>query len=130
MLHLGLRYQHGKKGGRIIFRFIRLLFAIAVVVGTALLIKKRHGRKRGIIIAIRILIFAVGSVLTWKLPPENLFKQFLSPQEVFDYSRQGEIVKVIEGEKSALVLYVDKGKKVNALYLNTKFNCFCDINCI
>lgn len=50
-------------------------------------------------------------MLTWKLPPENLFKQFLSPQEVFDYSRQGEIVKVIEGEKSALVLYVDKGKK-------------------
>ena len=50
-----------------------------------------------------------------ELPPEKFLRKFSSPQEVFNYSQQGEIVKVIEGEKSAMVLYTDEGEKGQCL---------------
>ncbi len=48
--------------------------------------------------------------------PRNFFAKISSPQEVFNYSQQGEIVKVIEGEKSAMVLYTDEGEKGSVPY--------------
>ena len=55
-----------------------------------------------------------------ELPPEKFLRKFSSPQEVFNYSQQGEIVKVIEGEKSAMVLYTDEGEKGQCLIAKGK----------
>lgn len=55
-----------------------------------------------------------------ELPPEKFLRTFSSPQEVFNYSQHGEIVKVIEGERSAMVLYTDEGEKGQCLIAKGK----------
>lgn len=97
------------------FKIIRLLFSLAVIVAVVLIIKKSNGRKKWLTIIAGVLVFAIGSILMSELPPEKFLRTFSSPQEVFNYSQQGEIVKVIEGEKSAMVLYTDEGEKGQCL---------------
>ena len=97
------------------FKIIRLLFSLAVIVAVVLIIKKSNGRKKWLTIIAGVLVFAIGSALMSELPPEKFLRKFSSPQEVFNYSQQGEIVKVIEGEKSAMVLYTDEGEKGQCL---------------
>ena len=92
------------------FKIIRLLFSLAVIVAVVLIIKKSNGRKKWLTIIAGVLVFAIGSAFMSELPPEKFLRTFSSPQEVFNYSQQGEIVKVIEGEKSAMVLYTDEGE--------------------
>lgn len=43
------------------------------------------------------------------IPVENLFITFSTPQDVFNYSVIGDINTVVEGEKSALILYTNEG---------------------
>lgn len=97
------------------FKIIRLLFSLAVIVAVVLIIKKSNGRKKWLTIIAGVLVFAIGSALMSEFPPEKFLRTFSSPQEVFNYSQQGEIVKVIEGEKSAMVLYTDEGEKGQCL---------------
>ena len=80
-----------------------------------LIIKKSNGRKKWLTIIVGVLVFAIGSIFMSELPPEKFLRKFSSPQEVFNYSQQGEIVKVIEGEKSAMVLYTDEDEKGQCL---------------
>ena len=97
------------------FKIIRLLFSLAVIVAVVLIIKKSNGRKKWLTIIAGVLVFAIGSILMSEFPPEKFLRTFSSPQEIFNYSQQGEIVKVIEGEKSAMVLYTDEGEKGQCL---------------
>ena len=102
------------------FKIIRLLFSLAVIVAVVLIIRKNNGRKKWLTIIVGVLVFAIGSALMSELPPEKFLRKFSSPQEVFNYSQQGEIVKVIEGEKSAMVLYTDEGEKGQCLIAKGK----------
>lgn len=102
------------------FKIIRLLFSLAVIVAVVLTIRKNNGRKKWLTIIVGVLVFAIGSIFMSELPPEKFLRTFSSPQEVFNYSQQGEIVKVIEGEKSAMVLYTDEGEKGQCLIAKGK----------
>lgn len=102
------------------FKIIRLLFSLAVIVAVVLTIRKNNGRKKWLTIIVGVLVFAIGSIFMSELPPEKFLRTFSSPQEVFNYSQQGEIVKVIEGEKSAMVLYTDEGKNGQCLIAKGK----------
>ena len=102
------------------FKIIRLLFSLAVIVAVVLIIKKSNGRKKWLTIIAGVLVFAIGSALMSELPPEKFLRTFSSPQEVFNYSQHGEIVKVIEGERSAMVLYTDEGEKGQCLIAKGK----------
>ena len=101
-------------------KVIILLFSLAVIVAVVLTIRKNNGRKKWLTIIVGVLVFAIGVTLMSELPPEKFLREFSSPQEVFNYSQQGEIVKVIEGEKSAMVLYTDKGEKGQCLIAKGK----------
>jgi len=101
-------------------KVIILLFSLAVIVAVVLTIRKNNGRKKWLTIIVGVLVFAIGVTLMSELPPEKFLREFSSPQEVFNYSQQGEIVKVIEGEKSAMVLYTDEGEKGQCLIAKGK----------
>lgn len=101
-------------------KVIILLFSLAVIVAVVLTIRKNNGRKKWLTIIVGVLVFAIGSIFMSELPPEKFLRTFSSPQEVFNYSQQGEIVKVIEGEKSAMVLYTDEGEKGQCLIAKGK----------
>ena len=101
-------------------KVIILLFSLAVIVAVVLTIRKNNGRKKWITIIVGVLVFAIGSIFMSELPPEKFLRTFSSPQEVFNYSQHGEIVKVIEGEKSAMVLYTDEGEKGQCLIAKGK----------
>lgn len=102
------------------FKIIRLLFSLVVIVVVVLIIRKNNGRKKWFTIIVGVLVLAIGLTLMSELPPEKFLREFSSPQEVFNYSQQGEIVKVIEGEKSAMVLYTDEGEKGQCLIAKGK----------
>lgn len=102
------------------FKIIRLLFSLAVIVAVVLTIRKNNGRKKWLTIIVGVLVFAIGSIFMSELSPEKFLRTFSSPQEVFNYSQQDEIVKVIEGEKSAMVLYTDEGEKGQCLIAKGK----------
>ena len=101
-------------------KVIILLFSLAVIVAVVLTIRKNNGRKKWFTIIVGVLVFAIGSIFMSEFPPEKFLRTFSSPQEVFNYSQQGEIVKVIEGEKSAMVLYTDEGEKGQCLIAKGK----------
>lgn len=101
-------------------KVIILLFSLAVIVAVVLTIRKNNGRKKWLTIIVGVLVFAIGSIFMSEFPPEKFLRTFSSPQEVFNYSQQGEIVKVIEGEKSAMVLYTDEGEKGQCLIAKGK----------
>lgn len=101
-------------------KVIILLFSFAVIVAVVLTIRKNNGRKKWLTIIVGVLVFAIGSIFMSEFPPEKFLRTFSSPQEVFNYSQQGEIVKVIEGEKSAMVLYTDEGEKGQCLIAKGK----------
>lgn len=101
-------------------KVIILLFSLAVIVAVVLTIRKNNGRKKWLTIIVGVLVLAIGLALMSELPPEKFLREFSSPQEVFNYSQQGEIVKVIEGEKSAMVLYTDEGEKGQCLIAKGK----------
>ena len=101
-------------------KVIILLFSLAVIVAVVLTIRKNNGRKKWLTIIVGVLVFAIGSIFMSELPPEKFLRTFSSPQEVFNYSQHGEIVKVIEGEKSAMVLYTDEGEKGQCLIAKGK----------
>lgn len=101
-------------------KVIILLFSLAVIVAVVLTIRKNNGRKKWLTIIVGVLVFAIGSIFMSEFPPEKFLRTFSSPQEVFNHSQQGEIVKVIEGEKSAMVLYTDEGEKGQCLIAKGK----------
>ncbi len=101
-------------------KVIILLFSLAVIVAVVLTIRKNNVRKKWLTIIVGVLVLAIGFTLMLELPPEKFLREFSSPQEVFNYSQQGEIVKVIEGEKSAMVLYTDEGEKGQCLIAKGK----------
>lgn len=63
------------------------------------------------------------------IPFENLFVNFSSPQDVFNYTKQGEIDKIIYGENSCMIYYGDGdsngitfARKEGAFYKIVPFN--------
>lgn len=61
------------------FKIIRLLFSLAVIVAVVLIIKKSNGRKKWLTIIAGVLVFAIGSILMSEFPPEKFLRTFSSP---------------------------------------------------
>lgn len=79
---------------------------------------KKVLKTRGIIVS--FLVAAVCCSLSSLLPVENLFITFSSPQTVFNYSVMGDINTVVEGEKSALILYTNEGARSRSIIPKSK----------
>lgn len=53
------------------FKIIRLLFSLAVIVAVVLIIRKNNGRKKWLTIIVGVLVFAIGSALMSGFRPRN-----------------------------------------------------------
>ena len=56
--------------------------------------------KRKVNTVLGVLIAVAISLVLWYYPVENLFFSFDTPQSLFRYAGQGEIVEVVEGQES------------------------------
>lgn len=88
-----------------LYRIVRILIFIILIVLALILIKRgKIARKRlniVIIIVCYSILFSIDSVL----PVENLFINFESPEDVFNYSCIGKIQDIVYGENSCMVVY-------------------------
>lgn len=52
-----------------------------------------------------LFFYSFIAFILWYIPFENLFINFSSPEDVFKYTKQGEIDKIIYGENSCMIIY-------------------------
>ena len=87
------------------YMILRYLITAVFAIALGLLIWKKHIQvSKGIVITIVIVLLLIPTLLTY-LPFENLLVSFSSPECVFSYMKEGEILIITEGEKSCLVLF-------------------------
>ena len=90
-----------------IYGIIRILISVCFLVTIFFFIKRflKSPKKRKIAI---ILLFFVGvafCAITFLFPIENFVWTFSSPEAVFKYAGTGEIVDVIDGKHSCMIIY-------------------------
>ena len=93
-----------------VYIFVRIALCAVILVTAFVLI--RHFRPkdtRGCYILSGIAAF-LAVALAQVFPPENLFVSFPSVEASYRYSSTGEVVKVVEGENSALVYGKNRDK--------------------
>lgn len=89
------------------YKFIRLLisfFAFLLIIAVA---KKFHFNNFKKIMTIIILLFFCTLICVF--PVENLFYTFNSSEDVFAYTKSGNILQISEGKKSSAVMYYYNG---------------------
>lgn len=85
---------------------IRLLIFPGAPLLAVLLPGRDSKRKKIRILAVAIVCLLLVT-LTVLFPLENLFVSFPSPEEAFGYCRRGEIVDVVQGESSCMIVYTN-----------------------
>ena len=78
----------------------RMLISAIILILSFIL--KNKFTKRKILFGFLCLVIVIA--MLWVTPLENLFVSFYSPQAVFEYAGQGEIVDIIEGSESAALI--------------------------
>lgn len=86
-----------------VYSVLRWIFSVGSIILILIIAKKFKKKALAIICGFAILI----GVVAWDLhfPVENHFIHFKTAQQAFSYYNNGEILNVIEGKKSALVVY-------------------------
>ena len=93
-----------------VYIFVRIALCAVILVTAFVLIRYfRPKDTRGCYILSGIVAFLVVA-LAQVFPPENLFVSFPSAEASYRYSSTGEVVKVVEGENSALVYGKNRDK--------------------
>lgn len=82
----------------------RFLIFPAAPLLAALLPGRDGKRKKKRILTVAIICLLLVT-LTGLFPPESYLVSFSSPEEAFDYCRRGEIVGVVQGESSCMIVY-------------------------
>lgn len=86
-----------------IFELIRWLLFI-VLIAIILLVSKKIHRKRKFVISSIIISFLI-IALSANLPFENLFVNFDAPEKVFKYTNSGDIIDIVDGKDSCMIVY-------------------------
>lgn len=80
-----------------------------------------------------LFLYSIILLILVCIPFENLFVNFSSPQDVFNYTKQGEIDKIIYGENSCMIYYssgdsngITFARKEGSFYKIVPFNRFSD----
>ena len=94
-------------------KIIRYLFVICLLISTIIYFNKHKNSK------LRILKLVLGVILSFLfliMPFENLLLKFDTPKQAFDYAVSNRnIIKKVENEQSALVIYEEKGSTFSTL---------------
>jgi len=84
--------------------FIRVAFFVIIFIVTVILIRKYKKNNKKLIILSFMFCTILGS-FSHLIPFENCFIKFNSPEEVFDYIGSGEIIDIIYGKDSCMIVY-------------------------
>ena len=95
--------------------FVETFSTIVFFIFLSLSVYFKKAQKKWIIC---MIIFGGISVYSSFYPVENLFYSFSSPEAVADYSCDGEIIKIIDGTESSLILYSDLTNNVSYMLSN------------
>ena len=88
---------------RMYFIIRTIIFIIILIIFLVICKRKKKKIKRNTAIII-VIIWGVILSLSYFLPVENFFYTFKSPEEVFNYTREGEILIRVDGENSNMIL--------------------------
>lgn len=93
-----------------LYAILRIFFVCALFVVIVYTLKKfsSNKNKKGIIVFFLVLCIILGEVFSL-FPIENFFITFKSPQSAFKYYCSGEIVDIIQGDDSCMVVYSTGG---------------------
>lgn len=108
-----------------LYSLLRLIIVLIICIAIYIIIKKYIKRKNKLkytkkyIFFLSLIIISVvtlfGTVL-YNCPFENLFINFSSPEDVFNYTTIGEINKVVYGDNSCMIIYTENNSK-NTLFV-------------
>ncbi len=92
-----------------LFKIVRLLLLFIILFCLFIMINryvKKHKRQLIVLVTIAVLCLDLFGTI---FPFENLFLHFSSPDKAFSYFNTGEIIEIMDGEESTLILYRDDG---------------------
>lgn len=78
--------------------------------------------KRKVNTVLGVLIAVAISLVLWYYPVENLFFSFDTPQSLFRYAGQGEIVEVVEGQESTALITKKGNNNYSTFFISKKDN--------
>lgn len=73
-----------------------------LITGTKEKIVRKHFAAKILLV---LFFYSFIAFILWCIPFENLFINFSSPEDVFKYTKQGEIERIIYGENSCMIIY-------------------------
>lgn len=82
-----------------------IIFIIILIIFLVICKRKKKKIKRNTAI-IFVIIWGIILSLSYFLPVENLFYTFKTPEKVFEYMSEGEILGIVDGKDSSLGLTV------------------------
>jgi hypothetical protein len=96
------------------YTFIRIIFwGIIFVVACLWIVKKsKIVKKKRVVIIVFVLCSLFASVSSL-IPIENLFLDFEKPNDVFEYVRSGDVERVVVGNESTLLMYVNEDRSTH-----------------
>lgn len=97
-----------------------------LITGTKEKIVRKHFAAKILLV---LFFYSFIAFILWCIPFENLFINFSSPEDVFKYTKQGEIDKIIYGENSCMIYYsngesngITFARKEDSFYKIVPFN--------
>lgn len=97
-----------------------LIRIIATVILFLLLMSFRKHFKKKVKAILGVLIVVTISFALWYCPVENLFFSFDTPQSLFKYAGQGEIVEIVEGRESTALMTKKGDNNYSTFFINKK----------
>lgn len=79
---------------------------LLIVVLVIFLYKNKHIRKTGQVLIVLLVLGIISFIQCF--PPESLFVTFYSAEEAFEYMSNAEILEVISGKESSVVIYQEE----------------------
>lgn len=96
-----------------------ILLAIISFATFMLLWKAKFARnkKMRVIIVVAAIVLAITIII---LPVENTVVTFESPESAFSYMQKGEVIEVVHGKKSCMIVYEENNNYQTAFVLKTE----------
>lgn len=104
------------------YTIIRMLVVgiITVIVATLLVKKKPQYMKR--IVIYSCIAWMIIPTALYLVPVENVLVGFNTPEEVFNYTTKGTIIDIVEGQDSAMIVYLTEKKEYSAAFSRKENN--------
>ena len=86
------------------YGIIRLIIFLIIFLIGFFIIKRSHIKNKKLILMLLLVLCMILCSLSFLIPFENSVKTFDSPEEAYNYKNNGEIIDVIYGEHSCLII--------------------------